>query len=474
VESSERKEFANIDPATAQVIGTTCEASDDDVDRAIGAARHAFDTTTWRLDHEFRRHCLGQFQAAIRAASDELRAVVVAEAGSPIALTYAFQVDDPIADLGYWLPLTTDFEYRREMGVAEQWGVRSNRFVCWEPVGVVGAITPWNFPLFLNLAKLGPALAAGCTVVLKPAPETPWSATVLGRLIAEATDIPPGVVNIVAGSDHRVGEAIVSDPRVDMITFTGSTATGRRIMRVASGTVKRLFLELGGKSAHIVLDDADLAAEASAAAMGVTIHSGQGCAINSRLLVPRALQAEMVALVAEALTSTRYGPPTDPEVMMGPVISAGQLDRVLGYVERAASGPAVLETGGCRAVELGPGYFVEPTLFSSVEPASELAQEEVFGPVLAVIPYENDDDAVTIANNSIYGLAGSVSGGDQERALAVAERLRTGSVSVNGGASIGPDLPFGGYRQSGFGREWGEQGFLEYLQTKSIGRPALP
>ncbi|MHB8671124.1 MAG: aldehyde dehydrogenase family protein [Acidimicrobiales bacterium] len=470
VEARSGRRFENVNPATEQVIGQTADASPEDMRDAIAAARRAFDQSSWSSDHGFRQRCLGQLQAALREEKERLRELLVAESGSPTLLTYAVQVDPPIDDLHYWIEMAGSYSYEREMPPVNAFGRKSRRLVRREAAGVVGAVTPWNFPLYLNLAKLGPALAAGCTVVLKPAPDTPWSATELGRLVAEKTDIPPGVLNVVPSSDHLVGEVLSADPRVDMITFTGSTATGRRIMAVASATVKRLFLELGGKSAHVVLDDADFKTSGPSAAGSVCMHGGQGCAIATRMLLPRARYEEGVEAARAAFEAVPYGDPTDPSMLQGPQISGRQRDRILAYIETGRR-EARLVTGGGVPGHLDRGFYVEPTLFADVDPDATIAQEEIFGPVLALIPYEDDDDAVQIANNSIYGLSGSVTGGDDERALAVARRIRTGTVSVNGGMWFGPDAPFGGYRQSGIGRENGIEGFEEYLEVKALGLP---
>jgi aldehyde dehydrogenase (NAD+) len=354
----------------------------------------------------------------------------------------------------------------------EVFGQRTRRLVLREATGVVGAITPWNFPLFLNMAKLSPALAAGNTVVLKPAPDTPWSATMLGRIVAEETDIPAGIVNVVASADHMVGEVLTTDPRVDMITFTGSTATGRRIMAAASDTVKKIFLELGGKSANIVLDDVeDLSAACAGGGFAVCVHAGQGCAITTRLLLPRSRYDEGVEIAAATMAGMTYGDPWNPANLMGPLVSEKQRQRVLGYIDKGRS-EARLVCGGKVPAGLPSGYFVEPTLFADVDPKATIAQEEIFGPVLVVIPYEDEDDAVRIANDSIYGLSGAVSSPNEERALAVARRIRTGTVGINGGVYLAPDVPFGGYRQSGTGREHGREGFEEYLETKTVAIPA--
>jgi acyl-CoA reductase-like NAD-dependent aldehyde dehydrogenase len=326
--------------------------------------------------------------------------------------------------------------------------------------------------LQITLAKLAPALAAGCTVVVKGPPDTPWVTASIGRIIAEETDIPPGVVSILTGSSHEVGEALVDDPRVDMISFTGSTATGRRIMSVASDTLKRVFLELGGKSAYIILDDADLPLATMMAGFTVCSHAGQGCAITTRLLVPEAKFAEAVELVSDTLGKVPFGDPSDPSMLMGPLISAQQRDRVERHVQDAVAAGAKVAVGGQRPERLPNGYFYEPTLLVDVDPESRIAQEEVFGPVLVAIPYRDEDHAVEIANNTIFGLSGAVHGTDEERATRVARRLRSGTVSINGGSYYGPDAPFGGFKQSGMGREMGVAGLEEFLGIKTLAKPA--
>jgi aldehyde dehydrogenase (NAD+) len=338
-------------------------------------------------------------------------------------------------------------------------------------VGVVGAIVPWNFPFEVTLNKLGQALATGNTVVLKPAPDTPWNATLIGRVIAERTDIPAGVVNVVTSSDHLVGEELTLSPQVDLISFTGSTAVGRQIMEKGAATMKRAFLELGGKSATIVLDDADLD-EATLVGMAVCYHAGQGCAIPTRMLLPRSRYDEGVEKLRGLLSVAPYGDPQRPDVMMGPLISAKQRDRVLGYIEMGVAEGATLALGGGRPAAHPKGWYVEPTMFVDVDNGMAIAQEEIFGPVLVVIPYDGDDDAVRIANESAYGLAGGVYSGSLDRSLAVAHRIRAGMVSVNGGAPVGPDMPFGGYKHSGIGRQNGISGFEQYLETKSVAWPS--
>ena len=468
VESSSGATFANVDPATEKSLGDTADGTAADMESAIAAARRAFDETSWSTDHDFRRRCLDQLHAALEANKEELRAVVVAEAGSPIALTYAIQVDLPIDDVSHYAELAASYPYDQPMPERLVFGQRTKRLVLREATGVVGAITPWNFPLFLNMAKLSPALAAGNTVVLKPAPDTPWSATVLGRIIAEQTDIPAGVVNVVASADHMVGEVLTTDPRVDMVTFTGSTATGRRIMAKGADTVKKVFLELGGKSANIVLDDVeDLGAAGSGGGFAGCVHAGQGCAITTRLLLPRSRYDEGVELAKATLDAMSFGDPWDASNLMGPLVSDKQRRRVLSYIEKGKS-EARLVRGGAVPSEPATGYFVEPTLFADVDPKATIAQEEIFGPVLVAIAYEDEDDAVRIANDSIYGLSGAVTSTSEDRALAVARRIRTGTMSINGGVYLAPDVPFGGYRQSGVGREHGREGFEEYLETKTV------
>jgi aldehyde dehydrogenase (NAD+) len=473
VDAQGGKTFENIDPTTEEVLGVTADGTSKDMDLAIDAARKAFDETGWATDRGFRSKCLSQLHEGLVAHIEELRQITVAEVGSPISLTYMNQVNLPLEDLAYWIDKPESYEYEEILPDRDVFGQAQRRVVVREPVGVVGAITPWNFPLNLNLAKLGPALAAGNTVVLKPAPDTPWSATVIGRIIAQETDIPAGVVNIVASSDHLVGEVLTSDPRVDMITFTGSTVTGRRIMASASATVKKVFLELGGKSANIVLDDVDGPGGAIAiSAIGVCTHSGQGCAIATRLLLPRSRYDEWLEMADQMMGNVTYGDPWDAANLQGPLINARQRDRVLGYIEKGRDEGARLVRGGSRPAHLPKGYFVEPTLFADVSPSATIAQEEIFGPVLTVIPYDGEDEAVQIANGTMYGLSAVVTGGTLDHANAVARRLRAGTVMVNGGFWNAPDVPFGGYRQSGVGRENGRQGFEEYLEIKSLAFPA--
>jgi aldehyde dehydrogenase (NAD+) len=471
VDATGGRTYDNINPATEESIGTVADASSDDMDRAVGAARRAFDETDWSTNRAVRTQCLQQFKDALEKHKEDLRPQIIAEVGTPIGLTYAVQQDSCIEDFQWDIDLIDRYEWEYELGEHEFFGMRSNRRVWREPIGVVGAITPWNFPFMLNLSKVGAALAAGCTVVLKPAPDTPFSATFMGKLALEETDIPPGVFNVVTSADPaNVGEILTGDPRVDMISFTGSTAVGKRIAARAADTLKRVFLELGGKSANIVLDDADFSAVLPSSNM-VCMHSGQGCAITTRLLLPRSRYDEGVEMVRESFETFPYGDPTDLNNLAGPLINRRQYERVLGYIEKGKAEGAKCVVGGGPATQFDRGYFVQPTLFVDVDPSMTIAREEIFGPVLVVIPYEDDDDAVRIANDSRYGLSGAVNGGSLDRAVGVARRIRTGTIAVNGGQWFGPDSPFGGYKESGSGREHGVAGFEEYLETKTVGLP---
>ncbi|RJL31705.1 aldehyde dehydrogenase [Bailinhaonella thermotolerans] len=464
--------FDSIDPATEEVAATVADGTAADMDAAIAAARRAFDEGTWAADLDLRVRCLRQLRDALRRNAAELRERTVAEVGCPVLLTRGPQFDTPVADLGWFADLAEAYAWRTDLGEAAPMGMRSRRWVLKEPAGVVGAITPWNFPHQINLAKLGPALAAGNTVVLKPAPDTPWCGAAVGRIIAEETEIPPGVVNIVTSSSHELGARLAADPRVDLVSFTGSTATGRAVMASAAATIKRVFLELGGKSAFVVLDDADLAAACATAAFAVCAHAGQGCAITTRLLVPRARYAEAVEATAETMRAIGVGDPRDRGTICGPLISARQRDRVEGYLRLAREEGGGFACGGRRPPDRDRGFWIEPTLITGLPNEARVAQEEIFGPVLVAIPHDGDDDAVRLANASPYGLSGAVHSEDPERAWAVARRLRTGTVSVNGGQWYGGDAPFGGYKQSGVGREMGVAGFEEYLETKTVAEPA--
>jgi aldehyde dehydrogenase (NAD+) len=472
VDADSGKTFTNLNPATEEVLGEVADGSSAEMHRAIDAARRAFDETDWSTNRALRKRCLEQLQEAMEAEQEELREQLILEVGCPRMTTQRQQLDIPLADaVRYPIRLIDEFPWVAELPDGPgMMGGTDQRQVWKEPVGVVGAIVPWNFPFEVTINKLAQALATGNTVVLKPAPDTPWNATLLGRLVAERTDFPPGVVNVVTSSDHLVGEELTLSPKVDMISFTGSTAVGKRIMEKGAATLKRVFLELGGKSATIVLDDADLNM-AALMGIGVCFHAGQGCAMLTRMLLPRSRYDEGVELLKGAMANAPYGDPQRPDVLMGPLISAKQRDRVLGYIDKGVAEGATLAVGGGRPSHLPKGFYVEPTLFVDVENSMTIAQEEIFGPVLSVIPFEDDDDAVRIANDSVYGLSGGVFSGSLERSLAVARRIRTGTLTVNGGGWYGADMPFGGYKQSGIGRQNGIAGFEQYLETKSLAWP---
>ena len=461
--------FSTIDPATEEVLGNAADGTAEDMDAAIGAARAAFDEGSWANDPAFRASCLRQLRAALQSQGEEFRALTTAEVGAPAFLTSGPQFDIPVEDLEFYADLAENYDgWKVDMGEASPVGMLSKRWVMREPAGVVGAITPWNFPHQINFAKLGPAFAAGCTVVLKPAPDTPWCASAVARVVAEQTDIPAGVFNVVNSSDHAIGAQLSADPRVDLVSFTGSTNTGRAVMRSAADNLTKVFLELGGKSAFIVLDDADVASAAGMAAFMVSTHAGQGCAITTRLLVPRALHDQVVEAAAATMTALAAGDPTQAGVVCGPVISARQRERIEGYLRVATDEGGTFVCGGGRSPDFDRGFFIDPTLVVGLDNSSRVAREEIFGPVLTVIPFDDDADAIRIANDSPFGLSGAIFSDDEERALAVAAKVRTGTLGINGGVWYSADMPFGGYKQSGIGREMGIAGFEEYLETKSI------
>lgn len=462
--------YHNISPVTEESIGTVADAGPEDMELAIAAARRAFDNTEWSRDHNFRHHCLTQLRDGLKAVNDDLRAQVSAETGAPAGICGGRgpQCDVPIGFIDHTLNTLPNFIWSRDEGYAEPLGQATHRYIEKEAIGVVACITPWNVPLQINLAKCIPALAAGCTIILKAAPDTPWAATILGRVIAEHTDIPAGVFNVITAEDPKtVGEILINDPRVDMISFTGSTAVGKHIMAQAANTVKNVFLELGGKSANIMLDDADLASSLFST-LAVCFHAGQGCAINTRLLIPKDKQAETEELLKTYFTYIKYGDPAAEDQIMGPLVNKRQHERVLAYIEKGKQEGARLLLGGGVPAGMDKGYYIEPTVFVDVTNDMTIAQEEIFGPVLSVICYEDEEDAIRIANDSVFGLSGMVWSASDDRALAVARRIRTGTISVNGGNYYSADVPFGGYKQSGIGREMGKEGFEEYLETKTI------
>jgi aldehyde dehydrogenase (NAD+) len=464
------KTYDKISPWTGELVGKAADASREDVDAAIAAARRAFDQTDWSIKHSFRHSLLMRFRDLLLSNREKLVDIVRHEAGSALGAAHSAQVTGALEGASDLLEIFPSIKWEQDRGRRRQYGADTNRIVVRESVGVVAAITPWNVPLYVNLAKVVSALLAGCTVVLKPAPETPLAGSILGEFALEA-GFPAGVFNVITSSDPAMaGEMLVTDPRVDLITFTGSTAVGKRIMEKGAATLKRVFLELGGKSANIILDDArDFAGSVMRSI--VSFHAGQGCAIATRLLVPKSRYAEALAALQSGYEgfATKWGDFNDPSQVMGPIISKRQLDRVMSYIELGKKEGARLLAGGKVRTDKGGGFFVEPTCFVDVRNDMRIAREEIFGPVLVVIPFENDEDAIRIANDSEYGLSGMVASADEQRALRVARRIRAGSVSVNGGMCIAPDLPFGGYKSSGIGREWGPEGIEEYLETKAIG-----
>jgi len=470
VPASDGATYPILNPATGQEIGVAPDGTAEDMEAAIAAARRAFDESDWSTNTQLRVRCIRQLQQALLDTADDFRALTTAEVGMPEFMIVAAGFDGPVDGLTFVADLAESYEFEADLGIASPMGIPSRRTVRREPVGVVAAITPWNVPTQINLAKVAPALAAGCTVVLKPAPDTPWLAAELGRLVAKHTDIPPGVFNVVTPRSNEVAAQLTVDARIDMVSFTGSTATGKAIMAAAAPTLKRVFLELGGKSAAIALDDADVSAVAGATAFAACIHAGQGCAITTRLVVPRAQYDEAVQVAAATMESIGAKDPTDPGAICGPVISAVQRDRVEEYLKIAIAEGGTFATGG-NVIDQD-GFWIEPTVVAGLDNTSRLAQEEIFGPVLVVIPHDGDDDAVRIANDSAYGLSGSVDSADLERARAVAARIRTGTLAINGGVWFSPDAPFGGYKQSGIGREMGVAGFEEYLETKTMAEPA--
>ncbi len=447
------------DPFTEEVIASIPAGTPADVDRAADAAARAF--PGWAATPaEERGQLLAQVSEKLAAHTDDLGATITHEMGMPLTLSKMIQVGLPVTTFADNASRVIDFAWEEEVG---------NSLVVREPVGVVGGITPWNYPLHQIANKVAPALAAGCTFVLKPSEVAPLNAFVLAEVVEEV-GLPPGVFNLVTGTGPVVGEAIASHPKVDAVSFTGSTRAGRRVMQLASQTVKRVALELGGKSANVILDDADLSAAVPAGVFACYLNSGQTCSALTRMLVPRPRLGEVEEMAREQAEGYTLGDPTAAETRLGPLVSDVQRDRVRGYIEKGEAQGARLVTGGATAPEgVERGYFVRPTVFSNVDPSMTIAQEEIFGPVLSIMPYESEDDAVEIANATIYGLAGGVWSADPARAEIVARRMRTGQVDINGG-SFNPMAPFGGYKQSGIGRELGRFGLEEFLEVKSLQR----
>jgi aldehyde dehydrogenase (NAD+) len=462
------KTFDVIGPWTGQMVGKAADASAEDVDAAIAAARRAFDDTDWSTNTALRVDLVKKLYDLFDASRDRLSDLARHEAGAAMGAVGRAHVDMAMDGWLDYLSVFPQVKWETEYPPRTSFGFESKRKAVHEAIGVVAAITPWNVPLYVNVGKVVAALLAGCTVILKPAPNTPGMGAIFGELAIEA-GFPPGVLNVVCGSDPALaGEMLVQDKRVDLISFTGSTGVGKRIMEQGAATLKRVFLELGGKSAKIVLDDAENFAMEVATTM-LVFHAGQGCAVQSRLLVPKSRYEEAKAILKHSYASfgDNWGDFDNPAQIMGPVVSKRQQDRVMSYIQLGQDEGATLLAGGKVRPDKGGGYFIEPTCFIDVENTMRIAQEEIFGPVLVVIPFEDDEDAIRIANESDYGLGGGVSG-SFDRAMKIAKRVRTGTMSVNGGMSIAGDIPFGGYKSSGIGREWGREGIEEYLETKLI------
>ncbi len=457
VESSGTTMFDVINPTSEEVFARIPAGTPDDVNLAVAAAKAAFPSWSTTPASE-RAALLGLVVEKLSARREEIANVIADEIGTPIAIATAVQAGLPIAVLNSFVKLLEDFQFEEQIG---------NSLIVREPVGVVGCITPWNYPLHQVIAKVGAALAAGCTVVLKPSEVAPLTAFILAETIHEA-GIPAGVFNLVTGLGLIVGEELASHSDIDMISLTGSTRAGRQVSAAAAVTLKRVALELGGKSANIILDDADLARAVSNGVGNCFFNSGQTCSAQTRMLVPRSRYEEAVQIAKTAAEKYTPGDPRDNSVRLGPLASQSQRERVRIYIRKGIEEGATLVTGGTEPpAGLEIGYFVRPTIFANVDNSMTIAQEEIFGPVLCIIPYEDDDDAVRIANDCIYGLAGGVWSGDPERAKRVARRLRTGQVDINGG-KFNPVAPFGGYKQSGHGREFGKYGLEEFLEVKSL------
>ncbi|ORW01219.1 aldehyde dehydrogenase family protein [Mycobacterium kyorinense] len=460
--------YDDINPATTDVLATAPDASVEQVSSAIAAARRAFDEGPWATANpEEGARCLTQLSAALLEHVEEFYALAQLEWGCS-ATERMFHVEGPAVMVGRAAELAAE----PAETTIDAWGATGTTVLRYEPLGVVSVLTPWNFPHTLNAMKLGSALAAGNTVVLKPSPLAPLAGLAMARLIDEHTDIPPGVVNVVTPTGVEASKLLTTDPRVDMVSFTGSSAVGREVMAGAASTMKRVLLECGGKSAALLLDDVTVTDELLDRLLfeGCTMHAGQACILNSRLVVPDALHDEVVDRLAERARKVVVGNTIDPAVQMGPLISEPHLERVEAMVARAAQDGATVVTGGRRPPDLPGGFFFEPTILTNVAADAHIAQEEVFGPVLTVLRYRDEHEAVAIANNSPYGLGGAVWCSDVDRGTEVARRIRTGQVSVNG--SLPGDAPFGGFKQSGIGREGGMIGLRAYMEPKAIGVPA--
>jgi acyl-CoA reductase-like NAD-dependent aldehyde dehydrogenase len=446
-----------VNPTTEEPLGSVPEGIAQDVERAVQAAREAFPSWS-ETPVELRAEALQAIADGIGGRMDEIAALIAQEVGMPVKLARMIQAGLPRTDFASMPQVMEQTAWEEEVG---------NSLLVREPIGVVGAITPWNYPLHQIAAKVAPALAAGCTIVVKPSEVAPLAAFVLAEVI-DGAGLPAGAFNLVTGYGPVAGEALAAHPGVDMISFTGSTRAGRRVSELAAATVKKVALELGGKSPNVILEDADLEQAVADGVAKCFLNSGQTCSALTRMLVPQARLGEAERIAAAAAHRFTPGDPFTPETRLGPVVSETQLERVRGYIRKGLDEGAKLVTGGPDLPEgIDHGYFVQPTVFSEVSPDMTIAREEIFGPVLALMPYEDEEDAVRIANSSDYGLAGGVWSGDEERAKRVARRIRTGQVEINGGV-FNPLAPFGGYKQSGHGRELGPYGIEEFLTLKSL------
>ncbi|GAY16792.1 aldehyde dehydrogenase family protein [Mycobacterium sp. shizuoka-1] len=442
-----------VDPATEKVIGHVPNGSAADVDAAVHAARRAFDPL---ISVDERRDRLHRVIDAMEKRLPDIAHLITAEMGAPVRIAATVQTQVPLAVAKGFADALEGFAFEERIG---------NSLVLREPYGVVGAITPWNYPLYQVVAKVLPAIAAGCTVVLKPSNEAPLSVFAFVEACEEA-GLPPGVINIVSGPGQVIGEHLASHPDVDFVSFTGSTGVGSRVGELAGQSIKKVALELGGKSANVILDGADVATAVKVGVGNAFLNGGQTCMAWTRMLVPQKHYGEALDQIETAVSRYTVGDPWDPATRIGPSASRSQFNTVRGFIERAAGEGARLLTGGADAVR-DEGFFLAPTVFADVDPDSELGQEEVFGPVLAVIPYTDTDEALRIANGTPYGLSGAVWAADDETAIAFARQVQTGQLDINGGP-YNPAAPFGGYKKSGIGRELGRYGLEEYLQTKSL------
>ena len=449
-----------FDSITEEVMATIPEGTAGDVAKAASAAKAAFGSWS-TLSPADRAAFMDRIGDALAARMDEIASAISRETGMAKPLSNVIQVGLPMNSFKTSAVVAKTFEYSKQVGSST---------VVREPIGVVGCITPWNYPLHQIAAKVAYAMAAGCTVVLKPSEVAPVDAFMLAEIIHDA-GLPAGVFNLITGTGPVVGEAISSSPDIDMVSFTGSTGAGKKVMQAGAVNVKKIALELGGKSANIICDDLDTEAFGKAVMAGVGkafLNSGQTCSALTRMLVPKARLQEAETAAALVAGNMKVGDPFAEGTNLGPLASAAQRDRVQGYIQKGIDEGAVVVAGGLGAPEgLDKGYYVRPTVFSNVKPGMTIEQEEIFGPVLSIIPFEDDDDAVRIANGTVYGLAGGVSAADKDRAISIARRMRTGQVEVNGGA-FNANAPFGGYKQSGIGRELGEYGFEEFLEIKSL------